>query len=66
MRGKHCPVCGSLNLFCGHREPPVAPSMKEDYERRVIELEARVAALEAPIFGHQPVTRHFAKPAFEE
>jgi hypothetical protein len=38
----------------------------EDHERRIIELEARVAALEAAIFGHEPSPRHFAKPAFEE
>ncbi len=66
MPEKHCPVCGSLSPYCGHREPSSAPLMKQDYERRISELEARVAALEAAIFGHQPAARHFAKPGFEQ
>lgn len=66
MPEKHCPVCGSLSRYCGHRGEPAVPQIKQDCERRITELEARVAALEAAIFGHQPAARHVAKPGFEE
>lgn len=50
MPEKHCPVCGSLSRYCGHRSEPAVPQIKQDYERRITELEAHVAALEKPLF----------------
>ncbi len=65
MPKKDYPVGEGLDTS-GRRKQPAAPQVKQEYDHRIAELEAWVAALEAALFGHSPTADYFAKPYFTE